>query len=182
MAKKTGKPDIRRALRRNFLFDGLTAEELEALLDHIAIQEVEAGTTIVREGDEASDLYLIIDGGVNVIKAPGQFLSYLGGDGFFGEMALFSEGTKRSATCVAVNDTTCAVFRKPELDAYCHKHPLAGIKIHQAMVRVLSERLRTTSADLAMLMKAQVKRQEEVGALVEDARRGRQDAKKRDTP
>src|SRR5690606_13308863 len=120
------------------------------------VEMLPEGSLVVREGDEADALYLVISGGVQV-RQKDQFLSYLGPGGFFGEMALFTEGLKRTAHCVAGTDTTCVVIRKDVLHQFCDREPKAGLKIYRAIIRALSERLQATSADLAMLMSTQVK-------------------------
>ncbi len=163
--------DVQRALKANYVFENLDHAELEALAEHVWLERIPGGSLIVREGDEADALYLVVDGGVNVTKASGQFLAYLGREGFFGEMALFSEGTRRSATCVAAMDTTCAVVRKDVLHYFCETRPMAGIKIYRTIIRTLSERLQATSADLAMLMGTQVRSQTAINSIVETARR-----------
>jgi len=163
--------EVQRALKANFVFDKLDAGEIEALAEHVWLERIPGGSLIVREGEEADALYLVVDGGVNVTKANGQFLAYLGREGFFGEMALFTEGAKRSATCVAAMDTTCAVVRKDVLHYFCESRPQAGIKIYRTIIATLSERLQATSADLAMLMGTQVKSQSTISAIVEQARR-----------
>jgi CRP-like cAMP-binding protein len=165
------KMEVERALRHNFVFESLDDDELAALAEHVWIERIPAGSLIVREGDEADALYLVVDGGVNVVKASGQFLAFLGREGFFGEMALFSEGAKRSANCRAAVDTTCAVVRKEVLDFFCAMRPSAGIKIYRTIIRTLADRLQATSADLAMLMGSQVQTQANVSAIVEKARR-----------
>jgi CRP-like cAMP-binding protein len=168
------KIEVERALRHNFVFEHLDDDELAALAEHVWLERIPGGSLIVREGDEADALYLVVDGGVNVVKANGQFLAFLGREGFFGEMALFTEGARRSASCRAVVDTTCAIVRKEVLDFFCTARPAAGVKIYRTIIRTLSERLQSTSADLAMLMGAQVQSQTDVSAIVEKARRRKQ--------
>jgi CRP-like cAMP-binding protein len=163
-------PAVHKALRATFLFASLDDDEVSALADEVWLEQIPSGSVIVREGDDADALYVVVDGGVNVTKADGQFLAYLGPGGFFGEMALFLSGSKRSATCVSNADTTCVIVREPVLTRFCSERPAAGLKIYRAIIRTLAERLQSTSADLAYLMGAQVKRQAAVDALVSSAK------------
>ena len=174
----TSTADIKAALHGNFLFSSLDEEELDALVKFVWIESIPAQQTVVSENEEASQLYLIIDGGINVIKT-GQFLSYQGKGGFFGEMALFMEGSKRSATCITAIDSVCGIIRKEDLDRFCDQYTNAGVKIYREIIKVLALRLRTTSADLATLMGAQVKKQEAVSTLVERAKRLRAEKRAR---
>ena len=163
--------DVRRVLKANYVFADLSEAEVAALAEKVWLEMIPGGSVIVREGEEADALYLVVDGGVNVTKASGQFLAYLGRDGFFGEMALFMEGARRTATCVAAMDTVCAVVRKDVLHRFCEIRPAAGVKIYRTIIATLAERLQATSADLAMLMQSEVKSQRTVDAIVEEARR-----------
>ena len=161
---------IREAVRTNFLFDMLTDTELDALLKALVVRRYADGQPIVNEGEPADALYLVVSGAVNVTKANGQFLAAMGENGFFGEMGLFNEGTRRTANCIASGETTCAMLDKESLESFCDGRPEIGLKVYRAIVQTLCERLQATSADLAMLMGTRVKSQAEVTNLVEKAR------------
>lgn len=162
--------EVSKALKQNFLFAVLNDEQVGALARQVWIERIPARSVIVREGDEADALYVVVSGGVNVTKGDGQFLAFLGPGGFFGEMALFMEGSKRSANCESTVDTTCVVVRKDTLDAFCNARPDAGLAIYRVIIKTLAERLQSTSADLAFLMGAQVRRQPQIDSIVKAAR------------
>jgi CRP-like cAMP-binding protein len=163
--------DVRRALGSTFLFATLSEEQLGSLAAQVWLERLPSGSVIVREGDEAESLYVVVEGGVNVLKGDGQFLAFLGPGGFFGEMALFMDQSRRSATCQATVDTTCVVVRKHVLEQFCDARPDAGLVIYRAIIRTLAERLQNTSADLAYLMSAQVRQQSAVSSIVEKAKK-----------
>jgi len=169
-------PKILTALRKNFLFASLTDSEVADLAREVWLEQIPAQSVIVREGDDADALYLVVDGGVNVTKIDGRFLAYLGKDGFFGEMAIFTEGAKRTATCQATLDTTFAVIRKDVFEQFCQQHSATALKIYRAIIATMSQRLQATSADLAMLMSSQVKKQSDVDSMVERAKKRRRDS------
>ena len=146
---------------------------VEALADQVWLENIPSGSVIVQENEEADALYIVVEGGVNVTKADGQFLAFLGPGGFFGEMALFMEGSIRSATCVSTTDSTCIIIRKSVLDQFCSDLPQAALRIYRNIIKTLAERLQVTSADLAYLMGAQVKKQTAVSELVENAKRSK---------
>ena len=158
--------DLHDALHANFLFQQLTNDEIKSLAKSVEVRDYEGGTVIVREGEDADTLYLVVAGNVNVMKGNDQFLAMLGRNGFFGEMGLFAEGAKRSANCVAATPTTCALIDKIHLYGFCEQQPDIGVKIYQAIIKTLAERLQSTSADLAMLMSAQVRTQNHVEDMV----------------
>lgn len=159
--------DVASALRNNPLFADLSDEQLGHLAAEVWLEIIPGGSVIVREGDEADALYVVVSGGVNVTKSGGQFLAYLGPGGFFGEMALFLDNSRRSATCITSQDTTCAIIRSPILHQYCNNWPDAGLVVYRTIIRTLAERLQSTSADLAYLMGAQVRDQARVTRVVE---------------
>jgi cGMP-dependent protein kinase 2 len=74
--------------------------DLDELLETAEIQEIRAGSTIVNEGDEGYDVFIIRQGSMTVEKAIGGkpiFLRYLPAGAYFGEMALI-DGGRRTAT------------------------------------------------------------------------------------
>jgi CRP-like cAMP-binding protein len=170
----SNKDDIVNALKNNYLFKSLTDNQLEDLAENVWLDRHKEGEIIVREGDYADTLHIVVKGGVNVTKADGQFLAYLGPGGFFGEMALFQESTCRSANCEANDSTVCAVVRKAVLEQFCDQHPEAGLKIYRIIIKTLSERLQATSADLAFLMGTQVKKQAKVDEMVSEAHKSKE--------
>ena len=170
--------EIGSSLRQNFLFSSLTDVEIDALAAELWVDQIPAGGLIVREADVADALFLVLAGGVNVTKANGHFLAYLGPGGFFGEMGLFMEGSQRSANCIAAVHTTCVVVRRETLDKFCMERAEAGMKIYRAIIRTLAERLQATSSDLAILMGTQVRPQATVSKMVEEARERRNATKK----
>lgn len=163
-------PTIREILANNFLFRDLSPEELTELTEQVWVENHPEGETIVQENAPADALFLLVSGGVNVVKRNGQFLAYLGPGGFFGEMALFIKDSQRTADVVAAEPTRCIVLSKDFVERFCHAFPETGLKIYRAIIESLAQRLQATSADLAMLMEAQVKNQEQVESIVERAR------------
>ena len=164
------KSDIRAALRHNFLFAELTHNELQHLGLETSVQQLADAAVIVREGEPADALFVVVSGGVNVVKANGQYLAFLGPGGFFGEMGLFIPGASRSASCVATGPTTCILLHRDGLIRHARQQPGVALKVYGAIIRALSERLQATSSDLALLMSHQVRPQPEVTRLVNVAR------------
>ena len=79
---------------------GRRPEDLDELLETAEIQEIRAGQTIINEGDEGYDVFIIRQGSMTVEKAIGGkpvFLRYLPAGSYFGEMALI-DGGRRTAT------------------------------------------------------------------------------------
>ena len=90
--------------QRVLLFRQLSPAQYEAVLDAMFERLVAAGETVIRQGDEADNFYVVESGEFDVFVAkagqpPRLVMSYVSG-GTFGELALLS-GAKRAATVVA---------------------------------------------------------------------------------
>ncbi len=82
------------------MFPGTTPDDLKDVLATAEIQAVRAGQTIIEEGGEGYDIFVIRQGSMVVEKSIGGkpvFLSYLPAGSYVGEMALI-EGGRRTAT------------------------------------------------------------------------------------
>jgi Cyclic nucleotide-binding domain len=77
------------------------------------IRKVKKGTTIVAEGEEGTDLFLLLDGVIRV-DVGGEPVAEMGPGAVFGERALL-EGGARTATLVAATKCRLAVARADQL-------------------------------------------------------------------
>lgn len=82
---------------------GLTAADLAEAIENAEVTMVRIGETVLAEGDEGDDIYVIRSGSMAVERNVGGkpiFMSYLPAGAFFGEMAVLGCG-KRTATVKA---------------------------------------------------------------------------------
>jgi CRP-like cAMP-binding protein len=87
------------------------------LLDFLTVakwQEVEAGDTILGEGDIGMSFYIVVSGSVNIFRK-GNMLTTLGRGDFFGEFAYLS-GEKPVRSAHAVAATGCELLAVDPLD------------------------------------------------------------------
>src|SRR3990167_7324657 len=89
------------ALRHNPLFDDLSENQFEQLFKITKELRLNAVTHLVREGDASTDVYIIIEGQVDVLKQE-HAIARLGPGDAIGEIALFDRGS-RSASVQAVS-------------------------------------------------------------------------------
>jgi CRP-like cAMP-binding protein len=97
------------------LFTSLDNKELTLVARHADEVSVEAGRTLAREGDMASEFFVIEEGTATVTKE-GEVLNRLGPGDFFGEIGLL-ETLKRTATVVADTPMRLIVMFGPEFRA-----------------------------------------------------------------
>lgn len=152
-AKLTIDPSF---LKRNGLFAGLSEDDLKDLPVLFRTEEYQRGERIISEGDRGGSLYVIYQGGVDILK---QVISREGecqekiaslhqGD-TFGEMELIDQ-QPRSATVMAQANTIVLALDNIDL----HKLNLRNTRVYATMLlnltREISRRLRATDQFLAV--------------------------------
>jgi CRP-like cAMP-binding protein len=104
-----------------------------------------AGAVIFKEGDDGGEMYIIIQGLVEIRKSTGsassKILTTLKKGDMFGEMAII-ERQPRSATAVAVQPTRVLVLNEKLYDSMIGSNP----DFARRMNKVLSERIRRADA------------------------------------
>jgi CRP/FNR family cyclic AMP-dependent transcriptional regulator len=104
-------------------------------------REVPAGTVIFEEGSAGEEMFGIVTGRVELRMANGHAYS-LGPDETFGEMAVV-DGSARSATAVAVEDSTIAMINKHRFLFLVGETPSFALQVMAS----LAERLRAAQSD-----------------------------------
>jgi cAMP-dependent protein kinase regulator len=107
------KAQISAVAGKSILFSGLDSEQMQIIVDAMFEIAFEPGSTIIKQGDEGDNFYIIADGicdiFVNAAKSEanptGKVLQVKEG-GSFGELALLYDAP-RAATVVAVSPTRC---------------------------------------------------------------------------
>ncbi len=130
------------------LLEALPAEEVQRLLATARRRRYAAGEVVFHQEDPADCLQLIVRGRVaaGITTRYGNQVTFaIQGQGeFFGELALLSADSRRSATITALEPTeTLAVYRD-DFQRLRQRHPPVGellLQILAARVRVLSELL-----------------------------------------
>ncbi len=129
------------------LFQLLDAAEAEALASQLRVVHFKAGESIFHVGDPGDALYVICEGKAEiffkndtgekiVLERPGR------GD-FFGELAFLERGC-RSASVVAVEDTTAFRLDHEHLQRFLEARPHAAMH----MLAAIARRLRFTAEQL----------------------------------
>lgn len=154
-------------LREFSLFSSLCEDELAFVADIVRTCSIEAGTVIISENEQGSELFLLEDGVVDVQKnltiitshtefgtKERSFVRLAGTDHcFFGEMVLFGN-KERSATVRAVTPCRLHVIRDTDFLALCNAHPRIGYMVLTTIARILSDNLRKANTDILKLTTA----------------------------
>lgn len=106
------KENILGKLKNSFLFSALENKEMEIIVNAMKEQSVETGTTVIKQGDNGDELYVVNSGQLDCFRQfpnesqPRFLLTYSAGDAF-GELALLYNAP-RAASIVA--KTECTLF------------------------------------------------------------------------
>lgn len=133
---------------------GLGADDLAALLRLVERRSFEPGAWVLRRGDPADALYLLMRGQVSVVvDLPGgghQRLSTLVAGMSFGELALISGGERsadvRADTAVDCVTLGAAAFARLELE-----QPALGLRLLHRLLQGMAATTRQLTAEVAAL-------------------------------
>jgi response regulator RpfG family c-di-GMP phosphodiesterase len=122
------------------LFASLPQPALADLARHARICSYPSGATIFEEGDHGDCLHVVRSGTVKVVRTSGGaavVLDVLGAGKVFGELAVL-DSSPRTATLVAVDDTTTVVVDKDAIDHVLERHPVAVREMLGTVARSLT--------------------------------------------
>jgi CRP/FNR family transcriptional regulator, cyclic AMP receptor protein len=102
----------------------------------VPVRSFNAGETIFKEGDPATELYVIQSGRVE-IRLSNREIDTLNANSIFGEMALIDDAP-RSATAIAKTDVTLVPVSEKQFLFLVSNTPFFALKV----MRVLARRLR----------------------------------------
>jgi CRP-like cAMP-binding protein len=90
------------------LFGRCEPRDLRIVARHAEVSTIEAGSPLVRQGDEGDALFVLLAGAARV-ERDGANVAQLGPGDYFGELALL-DPAPRAATVTAVEDCEVAVL------------------------------------------------------------------------
>jgi serine phosphatase RsbU (regulator of sigma subunit) len=131
--------------RRIPLFHDIPAAELAKTVNELPVETYDPGSYLFRDGDAGENLYVVMDGKLEVLLAadsPDEMLLKVCGPGeYVGEMGLILADGKRTATVRAKTRTRTWVMSRAKFAQVLQRWPV----IAYAMVNILSERLDATN-------------------------------------
>ena len=139
-------------LRNVGLFGALNESVLAHLAAILKVSTPSAGDIVFREGDEARDMHVVIEGEVEVLKASKRGIearvALLGPGDWFGEMSIL-DVQPRSATVRALAPSRLLRITASDLDALYRQDMKSYALIVLNLARELSRRLRVADGILA---------------------------------
>ncbi|MFA6468096.1 MAG: cyclic nucleotide-binding domain-containing protein [Bacteroidota bacterium] len=150
------------------LFTGLTREKLEKVRSIMTIKSVPEESFIIRENELGDEMYILLDGEVEVshsllLKSSGsgmdhrdKMLNKLTANdyAFFGEMGLFDDKSERTANVVAKTRCTIAALKREAFFQLTDSDNEVGYIILKNIVKIVSDRLSKTTKDVLKLTTA----------------------------
>ncbi|MCS6800119.1 MAG: cyclic nucleotide-binding domain-containing protein [Myxococcota bacterium] len=138
------------------LFGALEPPALAHLLETFEVREVDAGRTVVEQGSEGHEAFVVARGLLRVTRAnePGEgeatVLAVLGPGAIFGEMALLSDAP-RAASVVAIEPSQLLVTGRRALEALAAREPAIGKELGDFCHRRMIANLLRTSRVLQVI-------------------------------
>ena len=131
------------------LFSGFGQDEARQFLAACHFEQHPAGKRLLNEGEDGSELYVLLSGMVSVTRFGGvseHELTRLGPGETFGELALIDFGW-RSASIISLEEIRVLVFKRASLSQI----PALEAKLYRNLAIMMAGRLRETDARLTDL-------------------------------
>ena len=154
-------------LFKNYLiFDGLSETEIEKFIKLMTFKKVKKNEVIIKEGDDGDTIILLLSGEVSMTQALTLKNSKAISDNrektsikidskkshhFFGEISLFNEVDKRTATITATTDCEIAILDDNEIIKLCNENHTLGYKIMKNLAEKLASSLERTNSQVLKL-------------------------------
>ena len=130
-------------LKGSQLFRYFPGQDLAGIASLAAVVHLADGDTVFRQGDAGDAFYMVVQGGVRIVRGSTE-LALLGPREGFGEMAILDQET-RSATAIAAGPTTLLRIDRDPFDRLIEQNP----SVARGIYRMLTQRLRSTLAQVA---------------------------------
>jgi len=147
------------------LFDGLTEIEIQKFISLMKFKTVKDKGIIMKEGDNGDTIVLLLSGEVSITQAltlknkksvadnREKILIRLDANShpFFGEISLFNEVDRRTATITATSECNIAILDDDDIINLCNDDNSVGYKIMKNLAEKLSSNLKKTNNQVLKL-------------------------------
>ena len=146
-------------IKKYSLFDGLIESEIEKFISLMKFKTIKDKGIIMKEGDDGDTIVLLLSGEVSITQAltlknkkamddnREKVLIRLDASShpFFGEISLFNEVDKRTATINANSECDIAILDDNDIINLCNDDNSLGYKIMKNLAEKLSSSLEKTN-------------------------------------
>lgn len=156
-SQPTRRPPVTTAMLREIgLFGGLDDATLEVLASELPMLQADVGERVVKEGDPAREMYVVVAGELEVLKrskgGAEVRVAMLGGGDWFGEMAIV-DVQPRSATVRALAPSFLLRMSAEHVDQLLYRRDLKAYSLLvMNIARELSRRLRVADGILSQFV------------------------------
>lgn len=138
------------------IFDTLTPIQLELIASICVSEEHNKGHVLLRENEDSDELYVIGNGGVEILMNPGVvgdsqdmkmeaiILTELRQGQVFGEVSLVDQGLRSATAKISQNGTQLLRIPRERLMLLCDTYPELGYRIMKNLAADLAFKIRST--------------------------------------
>ncbi len=151
--------DMIRDLKTFPMLSRLPDEDLGRLAEVMQERRFPGGTEILREGETGDEMFLLLEGSVDVLKTTPFGDPYVTAtlyDSYhctFGEMALIDQG-QRSATIRTKGDCRTLCLSFDAFRRFCREYPKVGLELMMSISATLVHDLRMENENLHIVYQA----------------------------
>ncbi len=152
-------------LKKFSLFESLNEKEVQSFIDLMKFKRVKKEEVIIQEGEQGDSIILLLSGEVSITQALTLKNEKLNTDNrekmlirlkaeqfpYFGEISLFNEVDKRTATITAISDCEIAILNDNKLIDLCENNHSLGYKIMKNLAGNLAASLEKTNHQVLKL-------------------------------
>lgn len=122
-------------------FKAMEENSLKEIIASTSIRQYAKGQAVLMRGQQGANMFIVIDGKVELVSGKGESFSYLGMGEIFGEMSLLS-GNPVSVTIKAVEPLKVLVIKASDFQQILVRYPF----LQMAFTRLLVQRLAAISS------------------------------------
>lgn len=143
--------DLIAGIKSSYLADGLSDAQIAEMAGIGSVVEATDMQEIVKEYEQASEIYIILEGKVRVTTVNGDPIARLQTGALVGEIALF-EDAERSATVLSDGPSRLIRIDAADLNRFMNDHPEIGLTILRNIGKTLCQRLRSSNVQLEAVL------------------------------
>ena len=143
--------DLAAALKDSYLTNGLSDNDIRKIEAISEVVEFSDLGEIIREFDEACDVFILVEGKARVTTSTGDLITRLQPGAIVGEIGLFSR-EMRTASVLCDGDAKVVKINGEYLNALLDAEPTIGVKVLRNVGSTLCKHLRSSNFQLETVL------------------------------